>query len=334
MAIPAAALTKFMLRIMTHDSRFERRPSLSVFLTVSGLAFILLRSSAVGVASTPSPSAFAAADLVGMPAGAQAYYDLAATAGGVIANGIQTAGALPALSLRGSDYRVTPSGTVWNENIGNFTFKFPFDPSRGTYAETASGFPNAYPTGGTFALRLRVDPSVLTNLGQASSMGIMTFRPDPEINVHRVPPRSIEFKREGPTDPLQFLVREGANSIGYNNEFNDEVRSLPFTSMPADKIVIVVWQPSTLRIYVDGVLHNTRTRVTADNPAAAYRLHLALQSSLIHSGDNQFYKGTIRSVAIYNRPLNGAEVTALHAALSSSGSVPPPGAPGNLRVVR
>lgn len=307
-----------------------------MFLIVSGLAFILLRSSAVVASYTSFPSASAAAlDLTGMPAGAQAYYDLAATASGVIANGIQTPGALPALSVRGTDYRVTPSGTVWNENIGNFTFKFPFDPSRGTYAETATGFPNAYPTGGTFALRLRVDPSVLTNLGQASSMGLMTFRPNPEINVHRVPPRSIELKREGPTDPLQFLVREGANSIGYNNEFNDEVRSLPLTNMSADKIVVVVWQPSTLRIYVDGVLHNTRTRVTADNPATSYRLQVAVQSSLIHSGDNQFYKGNIRGVAIYNRPLSDSEVAALYTALDSAGStVPPPGAPGNLRIVR
>jgi hypothetical protein len=320
---------------MIQDSRCEPAPSLRTLLCFGCVALVLLRSSVVGSASnTPSP-AVAAADLAGMPAGAQAYYDLATTAGGIIPNGIQATGALPALSLRGTDYRVTSTGTVWNENIGAFTFKFPFDPSRGTYAETASGFPNAYPTGGTLAVRLRVDPSVLTNLGQASSMGLITFRPNPEINVHRVPPRSVELKREGPTDPLQFLVREGANSIGYNNEFNDEVRSLPLTNMSADKIAIVVWQPSTLQIFVDGVRHNTRTRVTADNPATSYRLQVAVQSSLIHSGDNQFYKGTIRSVALYNRPLSDTEVTALFTALNSGGStVPAPGPPTNVRIVR
>ena len=311
------------------------RTSLTVFLPLSGLCFVLLGSAAVEVASASNSAAAAAAQPAGMPAGAQAYYDFAATAGGTVMNEIQTTGALPPFTLHGADYRVTPSGTVWNENIGNFKFAFPFNPSRGTYADTATGFPNSYSSGGTYGIRLRVDPTVLNNLGQASSMGIITFRPDPEINVHRVPPRSLEFKREGPTDPLQFLVREGANSIGYNNEFNDEVRSQPLTNMSADKIAVVVWQPSTLRIYVDGVLHDTHPRVTQDNPATVYRLHAAVQSSLIHSGDNQFYKGTIRSLAVYNRPLSDAEAAALYTALNAGGStVPPPGSPSNLRIVR
>jgi hypothetical protein len=105
--------------------------------------------------------------------------------------------------------------------------------------------------------------------------------------------------------------------------------------MTVDKTAIVVWLPSTLRIFVDGTLHNTHTRVTADNPATAYRLHVAVQSSLIHSGDNQFYRGTIRSLAIYNRPLSDAEAAALYSALNPGGStIPPPRPPENVRIVR
>jgi hypothetical protein len=180
------------------------------------------------------------------------------------------------------------------------------------------------------AVRLRLDSSVVANLGQASSMGLITFRPDPDINIHRVPPRALEIKREGPTDPLFFLVREGNNSIGYNNEFNDEVRSGPLTNPAAEKTAIVVWNAQTLRIYVDGVLAGTTTRVTVDHPTPRYRIMAAVQPSLIHSGDNQFYKGAIKRLVLYNRVLTDLEIASLHAALSSN--LPLPMAPKNLRI--
>jgi hypothetical protein len=75
--------------------------------------------------------------------------------------------------------------------------------------------------------------------------------------------------------------------------------------------------------------------VTTDHPTPSYRIMVAVQPSLIHSGDNQFYKGAIRRFALYNRVLNATEVAALHSALSG-GSVqlpPPPSPPENLRIL-
>jgi hypothetical protein len=269
-----------------------------------------------------------------LPTGAVAYYDFGSITAGTFPNQIVSGGPA-ALTLRGSDFLISNGETVWNRNIGNFTFTFPFDANRGTFAETTTAFPNFFGSGGTMAVRLRLDSSVVSNLGQASSMGLITFRPQPDINIHRVTPRGIELHRDGPTDPLFFLVREGNNSIGYNNEFNDEVRSSPLTNPTSDKTAIVVWDAQTLRIYVDGVLSGTTTRVTTDHPTPNYRIMVAVQPSLIHSGDNQFYKGAIRRFALYNRVLNATEVAALHSALSG-GSVqlpPPPSPPGNLRIL-
>jgi hypothetical protein len=274
------------------------------------------------------------ASVIALPADildtAVASYDFGSAASGSIPNGIQATGAPSALAIRGTGYQLSNGEIVWNQNLGNFTFTFPFDPSRGTFAETPGSFPNAFSSGGTMAVRLRIDPSVVTNLGQASSMGLITFRPDPDINIHRVTPRGIELKRDGPTDPLYFLVREGNNSIGYNNEFNDEVRSGPLTSPTADKTAIVTWNAQTLRIFVDGVLAGTTARVTADHPTPRYRIMAAVQPSLIHSGDNQFFKGAIKRYVLYNRVLSDLEISSLHAALSSN--LPLPMAPRNLRI--
>jgi Concanavalin A-like lectin/glucanases superfamily len=289
----------------------------------------LLAASAIGpiavLAQTPD-----------LPPGAVAHYEFADAAGTTIPNRIQTASALPVLNLRGADFQVANGEGVWNQNIGNFTFSFPFNPSRGTFAEHATTFPNFFGSGGTLAVRLRLAPSVVTNLGQASSMGLITFRGDPDPNIHRVPPRALEFHRDGATDPLYFLVREGDNSIGHNNEFNDIVRSGPLTNLvAADMTAIVVWDAQTLRIYVNGVLGGTTARVTVDHPTPRYRVMVAVQPGLIHSGDNQFYKGAIRSFVVYNRVLSPADVATLHSALSGAvaPSPIPPSAPTNVRIV-
>jgi hypothetical protein len=162
-------------------------------------------------------------------------------------------------------------------------------------------------------------------------MGIITFRPDPDINIHRVPPRSLEVHREGPTEPVFFRVREGNNSIGYNNEFNDEVDSGALTTPTSDKTAIVVWDAATLRIYVDGVLSGTKSRVTADHPTPSYRIMVAVQPSLIHGGDNQFFKGALHALALYDRPLSPSEVASLNVVLAGAPArVPQP--PQNLVV--
>jgi hypothetical protein len=267
----------------------------------------------------------------GLPDGAVAFYDFGSAATGIIANQVQVSGVPPALTFKGSDYQVANGEVTWNRNIGTFTFTFPFDPSRGTFAENVTSFPNFFGSGGTMGIRLRLDASVSANLGQASSMGIVTFRPVPDINIHRVTPRGIEIHRDGPTDPLYFLVREGNNSIGHNNEFNDVVKSGPIAAPTADMTAIVVWNAQTLRIYVDGVLSGTTTRLTADHPTPDYRIMMAVQPGLIHSGDNQFYKGSIRTFVLYNRPLSGPDVTLLHAALNGEPTLPT--APRNLRIV-
>ncbi len=278
-----------------------------------------------------APDAFAQA----IPAGALANYAFGSATGTTISNLIQGTGALPPLTVRGTDLRVANGEIVWNEHIGNFTFTFPFNPSNGTFAETVASFANSYGNGGTLAVRLRLATSVST-LGQASSMGIITFRPEPDINIHRVTPRGLELHRDGPTDPPYFLVREGNNSIGYNNEFNDEVKSAPLSNPTADKTVIVVWDAQTLRIYVDGVLSGTTTRVTTDHPTPNYRVMVAVQPSLIHSGDNQFYEGALRNLVIYNRVLTSTEISTLNSVLTSGTTppTPPPTPPTNVRIIR
>jgi hypothetical protein len=264
----------------------------------------------------------------GLPTGAIAYFDFGSAMGGTIPN--QVVSAVPWLTTRGTDFQVAGDGITWNRNIGGFTFTFPFDPNRGTYAQNTTSFPNSFGSGGTMAVRLRLDASV-ASLGQASSMGIITFRPDPDINIHRVPPRSLEIKREGATEPIFFRVREGNNSIGYNNEFNDEADSDALTNPTSDKTAIVVWDAATLRLYVDGVLSGTKSRVTADHPTPSYRIMVAVQPSLIHGGDNQYFKGTLHALALYNRPLSAAEVATLNVVLAGAPArVPQP--PQNLVV--
>ena len=257
-----------------------------------------------------------------IPAGAQAYYPFASLSGTTIPNLVQGSGALPTLTMRGTDFSVSNGEIVWNQHINGFTHSFPFDPGNGTFAENVTSFPNVYPSGGTMAVRLRLAASVAT-LGQASSMGIITFRPDPDVNIHKVMPRGIELHRDGPSDPLYFLVREGNNSIGYNSEFNDEVRSGPLTNPTAETTVIVVWDPQTLRIYVDGVLQGTTNRVTIDNPTPAYRIMAAVEPSVIHGGDRQFYEGALRTLVVYNRPLTTSEIASLNSAVTLGTGAPP-----------
>jgi hypothetical protein len=268
----------------------------------------------------------------GLPAGAVAYYAFGDADGAFIPNSVDSSEALPGLAIRGSDVTVSEQDATWNAGIGNFTFTFPFDPDNGTFAETLTSFPNTAPPGGTLAVRLRLADSV-SSLGQASSMGLITFRPAPDINIHRVPPRSLELHRDGPTDPPYFLVREGNNSIGYNNEFNDEVRSGPLSNLTAERTVVVVWTLETLQIYVDGVLSGTSSRVTADHPTPSYRLMVAVQPSLIHSADRQFYAGALRTLVVYRRPMTSGEVASLTAALNGSAGPQVPGAPQNLRII-
>jgi hypothetical protein len=265
-----------------------------------------------------------------LPAGALAFYHFGGITGGTIPNQISATGAPSGLTIRGSDFQLETERITWNRNIGSFTFSFPFDAGRGTFAETPTSFPNDFGAGGTLAVRLRLDSSV-ANLGQASSMGLITFRPDPDINIHRVTPRGLEIKRDGATDPLYFLVREGNNSIGYNNEFNDEVRSGPISNPTADRTVIVAWDAGSLRIFVDGALAGTESRVTVDHPTPRYRIMVAVQPGLIHSSDNQFFKGAISSFVLYNRVLSGPEIAMLNSALEGGGTIP--GKVQNLRIV-
>jgi len=291
-------------------------------------------ASIIGAVSTGRVTVSAQAPPV-MPAGGLARYDFALTTGSTVPNQIQGAGALPALTIRGSDFRVSDGEILWNANIGNFTHTLPFDPSRGTFAESADTFPNSFSGGGTLAVRLRVDPSVVASLGQASLVGIVTFRPAPDTNVHSTPPRSLEFSRGGPGTPMQLLAREGRTNIGSNNQFNDkaETGSLANPSS-ADRTAIVVWDSQTLRIYYDGLLAATTTRLTTDYPTSNYRLFVAVNQFVVHSGDHQFYTGAMKALVVYDRALSATEVSALHGALSSGNPTPTaPSAPRNLRIV-
>jgi hypothetical protein len=223
---------------------------------------------------------------------------------------------------------------LWNPNIGGFTHTYPFDPSNGTFADSANSFPNSFSSGGTFGMRFRLDRSVETALGQASLVGLVTFRPEPDPNVHSTPPRSLELYRGGPTDPLVLLAREGHNTTGYQNQFNDYVESSPLNDVSgADITAVVVWTPQTLRVYVAGVLAGEKARVTADHPTSHYRLYVAVNQFVVHSGDLQFFKGATRRLVVYNRALDGAEVLALDAALNGDVVSARPAAPKNVRIV-
>ena len=102
------------------------------------------------------------------------------------------------------------------------------------------------------------------------------------------------------------------------NKFNDRVNSTPLSNPLADHTVVVVWDPQTLSVYVDGVPAGTVSRLTLDYPTSRYRLMVAVQPGLIHSGDNQFYKGAMRGFVLYDRPLSGGEVTDLHLAMTAT----------------
>jgi hypothetical protein len=61
---------------------------------------------------------------------------------------------------------------------------------------------------------------------------------------------------------------------------------------------------------------------------------VAVQASLIHSGDNQFFEGAIRNLVIYNRVLSNGEIATLNSALSGGTTPPPPAPPQNVRIIR
>ena len=260
------------------------------------------------------------------PAGVTAHYDFGqvSVVPGTIPNQASGIGSLPSLTIRGSDTRVANGERMWNEQIGTFTHSVPFDPSNGTFAETAS-FPNTFGSGGTIAVRLRLAQTVVANLGQGSLVGVITFRPSPEINTMATPPRSIEFYRGSPGTPLELLIREGAATIGHNNLFNDTLQSGALSDPSAsDTVAIVVWTPQTLQLYVDGVLRGSLTRATADYPASDYKLLVGANTFVVHASDRQFFQGAMRGLVVYDRPLPAAEVQALHDALAGGAPSPPP----------
>ncbi len=265
-----------------------------------------------------------------IPAGALANYDFGTNSGNIINNLITGSSALPDLTIYGTDYRRSNGEILFNENIPDSKFIFPFDPSRGTFATSNGNFPNNYPNGGTMAIRVRINPFVVNTLGQASSMGIITFRESPDPNIHKVTPRGIELYRGDPSEPNIFQGREGFNSIGHNLEFNDIVRSqfIDGNSLMADKIVITTWDAQTFTMYVDGVWQNTTVRQTIDHTTPNYTVMVAVQPGLIHASDKPFFLGAMRNFIVYNRVLSTSEIGALNGALGGIFTLPPPPPPG------
>jgi hypothetical protein len=185
-------------------------------------------------------------------------------------------------------------------------------------------------------IRLRLDPSIVATLGQASLVGVVSFRANPDRNQMSTPPRSLEFRRGAPGSPLKLVAREGNLGRGYNGAFNDELESREPVPSPSlsDLVVVVAWTPADLRIFANGVLAGTLARATTDYPTANYKLVVALNSFLVHSNDRQFYKGAMRRLVVYDRPLSAGELDALSEALAATGPVTTsPAAPRNVRVI-
>jgi hypothetical protein len=257
------------------------------------------------------------------PEGAVARYEFADASQSVIPNRVTSAGAISALQITGTDYRVANGEILWNENIGDFSHTLQLEPSPGTYADSVTAFPNSFGSGGALGIRLRLDPSIVESLGQASLVGVVSFRPNPEINPLSTPPRSLEFRRGAPGDPLTLVAREGSLGLGYNGAFNDELESslpIPDPSV-SDLVVVFAWTPTELRLFANGVLVGTLMRATADYPTSSYTLVVALNSFVVHSDDRQFYKGAMKKLLIYDRPLLDSELDSLSSALSADTSV-------------
>jgi hypothetical protein len=289
------------------DTAVEANETFSV--TLSGPANAIL-GTATGTGTILNDDTVAAP---GLPVGAVADYAFGAITNGMFLNTVSGAAALPPLVVRGTDVRVDGGGSIWNEQIGAFTFAFPFDPARGTFAETTA-FSNTFADGGTVAVRLRLDPSVPASLQQASGVGAVTFRASPDPNIHQTAPRAIEFYRDGPQEPLQLLAREGDST---QSVFNDTLKAPMPDPTSGPHVLVSVWTSTTLSGYVDGVLVGSVARTKGDYPTGMYRLLAAVAPGLIHSGDNQFFKGTIWNLMVYPRALTATEVGGLSTALGA-----------------
>ena len=83
------------------------------------------------------------------------------------------------------------------------------------------------------------------------------------------------------------------------------------TTITADTWYYVVntWDPSGLKIYVNGVLENTTTQTTYSASGASNYIWLAFTPSAC-SGDEGWFNGTIAEVLIFNRSLSLTEIQA------------------------
>lgn len=221
---------------------------------------------------------------------------------------------LPALVIQGADAVVSGVETTWNAS-STTAFSFPFNPNQATYGLTPA-FANT--PSGTYALAFRIDAAALAALAQASSMALLSFRPEPDINQLEFPVRGLEIFRVEPTDVVIRAAEGRQNQVVHAS-------SPPITTLASTTTAIVTFTPSSFSLWVNGVLVDTRARTPSTS--TQLRLYLAAAPHLAHNSDHQFLDGVTRTPVVYDRVLSGGEIADLHAALIAGVPDPDPPSP-------
>lgn len=223
---------------------------------------------------------------------------------------------LPTLQIIGSDMTVSGVERTWNASSPT-SYTFPFDPTRATFGQTGL-FLN--PSSGTFALAFRVDSGRLSALGQDSSLGLMSWRPEPDINIHTAPVRSLQVYRGDPgANPMIRAVE------GRNDDTVSYATSAPLSTLTSTTTAIVTWTPTSFSLYVNGVLVDTRARTPYISSQT--RMMLAVSPELVRSSSQQFLRGVTREPVVYARVLDATEVLTLHQSLIAGVPAPDPPPP-------
>jgi hypothetical protein len=255
-----------------------------------------------------------------VPTGAIGDYSFSEESGGSIPNTV--VGQMAAMEISGSDFTTSADGIEWT-NDEMYTHESPFDPADGTWADLASAFSEPFnaANAGTVAIRFKVSSTLQSGLGQASFIGLWSFRQNPELNYSAVGQAGMEIARGGPGAPLTIVARTGTVCEG---NFNDQVQSGEIADLSEWHTAILVWDATTLRLWIDGVEDVTGNRDCGDWSTDDVQLQMAATSFVTHSDDRQYFTGTTSRFVVYDRELSDPELAELHAALSGDVVEPPP----------
>lgn len=226
-------------------------------------------------------------------------------------------GDMPALTMHQSDWVLPGDGTLSINPNSTYTHTIPFDESQGTYLKTETGFSNTFESG-TIGIRLKPGPWMDHGGGATWDPGGFIFQRDPLTN-DAAPP--VELAYYG-TPQIPFFFFGPVRSGGTDREYLQGSAIDQFQTQ-TEFSAIVVWTTTAITLYVDGVQNATKTRdYNDDDPTSNYALWVAVDHSLIHSADRQFFAGFLRRLVIYDTNLNSSDVGLLHTALSEGLDAP------------